>query len=282
MVRRTASNSVLTDKMKRRIAKVKDKDIQLNFGGSLPAGIENGVAKLVDIKIATYEKGDNKGKPYFMIRGVVVSPKSYDGIPVEGRQESFVMEPLHSTPSRARKTEDEHIDYMIGVLKNLGVDSDNLEPEEIDDGTLFNSMIEEELYFRFRTWKGQPTEQFPNARTNVSFAGGALDYVNGEVEDDVEDATEESEEEDEEEVEDEEGEEEEESEEEESEEEEEEAVVPEKGEVWYYKPPKSRRDVECEITAVFENKETCNLKSLVDGKLFKGIAWTELAAESST
>ena len=55
-----------------------------------------------------------------------------------------------------------------------------------------------------------------------------------------------------------------------------EAVTPVKGENYLYKPPKARKAVECEATAVFEGKQTCNLKNLDDHKPYKGVAWSEL------
>ncbi len=73
------------------------------------------------------------------------------------------------------------------------------------------------------------------------------------------------------------GEEEEEEEEEGEEEEEEEGIIPEKGDVLSYKPPKARKSQECEVTAVFTANETCNLKSLDTGKGYKSVEWSKLS-----
>ncbi len=51
---------------------------------------------------------------------------------------------------------------------------------------------------------------------------------------------------------------------------------PEKKEVWWYKPPRKQKRVECEVTTVFDGKETCNLKNLDDGSSYKSVAWSEL------
>ena len=77
------------------------------------------------------------------------------------------------------------------------------------------------------------------------------------------------------------GSEEEEAEEDEEEEdgEEEDAYKPTKGDVCKYKPPKSRKQVECEVTAISTGKETATLKSMADGKtLYKGVPWSKLEA----
>lgn len=65
-------------------------------------------------------------------------------------------------------------------------------------------------------------------------------------------------------------------EEEEDDDEEDEIEAPEKEDVYLYKPPKARKPVECEVTAVFAGKRTCNLKNTNDGKVYKGVAWDKL------
>ena len=59
-------------------------------------------------------------------------------------------------------------------------------------------------------------------------------------------------------------------------EDEEDIITPEKSEVYGYKPPRAKKAVECEVTAVFLKKETCNLKSLDDGKVFKSVPFAKL------
>lgn len=72
---------------------------------------------------------------------------------------------------------------------------------------------------------------------------------------------------------------EEESEDEELDGEEEEDRAPEKEEVYLYKPPKHRKSIQCEVTAVFAGKQTCNLKSLDDEKVFKAVPWDKLEGD---
>ena len=362
MAKRTSKNSILSAKMKKHVDKAKDRSIEIDTNMGVPAGIDNGVAKLTELKIGKYERGDNQGKPYFMIRGVVVSPKKFKGIKVEGLQESFVMEALHATPNRKRKTEAEHLDYMIGIIRSLGVDDEDIDGEAIENGSLAKDLKEADCHFTFSSWKGQPTKQFPNPGTNFNFGGGYdPDDLEDEDEEEVEDETDEEEEdedveegddeeEDEGDEEEDEGEEEDEEqgmptitkkalnslvkkadngdedaeeelkelgiqcglksedielaedwktvatdileaienaeseddEEEEGddegdeEEEEEELEPPQKEEVFGYKPKGKKKAIECEVTAVYTKKETCNLKSLSDGKLYKAVPWSKL------
>lgn len=54
-------------------------------------------------------------------------------------------------------------------------------------------------------------------------------------------------------------------------------IMPEKDDIIEYKPPKSRKNVQCKVTAVFASKETCNLKNLDTGASYKDIAWERLS-----
>lgn len=54
--------------------------------------------------------------------------------------------------------------------------------------------------------------------------------------------------------------------------------APAKGEVYNYTPPKAKAAVACEVTAVFEDKQTVNLKDC-DSKLpYKSVPWKSLSA----
>ena len=67
-------------------------------------------------------------------------------------------------------------------------------------------------------------------------------------------------------------------EEEEAEEEgEEESAPPAKGDVGMFKPKGAKKAVEVEIMSVNKKDQTCSVKRLDDGKLFKGIEWDRIA-----
>jgi len=50
---------------------------------------------------------------------------------------------------------------------------------------------------------------------------------------------------------------------------------PEKGDSCYHKPKGKRKKIECEVTAVFPGRETCNLKG-PDGTIYKSVSWDDL------
>lgn len=158
----------------------KDDTTTFDEGGSLPAGIENGIAKLVDVRFDTYKKGDNKGKFFFLAAGVVVVPLEHDGIPIEGLR-TQIMEPMCDTPTRTRETVADHIGWVYNELAKLGVDREDLDPDTLEETAkaLVKTSEEEGLFFRFRTWKGEKQTTGPYAgkepRTNEVW-GGACDY----------------------------------------------------------------------------------------------------------
>lgn len=145
-------------------------------GGDLPAGIENGIAQLVECKFDIVKEGDNKGEYYFYAGGVVVTPKSImtdEGeFPIEGMRTS-ITEPLYDTPSRSRKTVDDHLAWILNELRKLGVDTSEVSLDNLEATAA--AVKESGTTFRFRTWKGEATEQYPNPRVNHQWAG-AVDY----------------------------------------------------------------------------------------------------------
>lgn len=358
----------------------KDDELRLGAGGDLPAGIENGIAQLVDCKFDVYKDGNNAGEYYFYAAGVVKEPKKVGAVPVEGLRTS-VMEAVCETTTRAGEVRsvEYHIDRIYNELRKLGVDTAELDPADLE--SVAAALKEAQPHFRFRTWQGKPTPQYPDPRVNHDWRGVVENYEeDGEgTEDAVEDATGDDDAEtlaaradagdheaqlaltkqaqqagvdpdaydtwaavaeaiaegggaaEEEEAEEEEAAEGEEASEGEislqdlgdmadegdeeaidklteaaeeaeldpdeyptwkeladalvaartegGEEEEEETPPPEKGDVMFYKPPKAKKALECEITAVLPKAQKVNLKALDDGRTFKGVAWDELSAE---
>jgi hypothetical protein len=168
----------------------KDDETVLGGGGSLPNGIENGVAQLVDIYFKEYEKGDMKGEIFFYAAGIVKAPSHQDGIPIVGLRTS-IMEPLCDTPGRSRKTVEDHWAWILNELRKLGLDTSEIEFDTVEDAVA--ALKEAGPHFRFRTWQGEPTAEYPNPRVNEQWRG-VCDFE-AEFDDGVEDATEEVEEE---------------------------------------------------------------------------------------
>lgn len=194
----------LNDKYGKRLMKAhnESKDKQTEFGSfsDLPPGINNGIARLVDCRIGTYEKGDNEGENFFYAAGIVVSPKSHNGEIVKSGRTS-IMEPLCDTPGRSREDFEAHLDWVYNELRKLGMDTSDLEATTYEELIAELSERMEELkgdpedestwtYFKFRTWQGKPTPQYPDPRTNHTW-NGACDWEDEDTEDeDTEDETE--------------------------------------------------------------------------------------------
>ena len=312
------------------IKKFRDAPPEFDTGGSLPAGIENGVARLNKCYFSTYDKGDNAGEYYFRASGIVLSPKIHQGVKIEGRHTS-IMEPVCDTPNRSRQGVGEHIAWVLNEMKKLGADTADA---DVDDLEVIATALEGEApAFTFRTWQGSPTEEYPNPRVNEVW-NGVTEYGEDE-EEDVDDDTKEDEDDTEKEEEDSEEEDSkeedpEEDSEEDSEEEdldalaeaadededgeeaarlteiceeagidpadyetweevvrvlrddseeddpEEDDPVPTKEDVCQYKPPRAKKNVDCEVRTVSATKKTVTLKNLDDGKMYKDVPWVEL------
>lgn len=290
----------------------------VNYGssGDLPEGIEGGVAILVDCKVGKYEKGDQKGESYFYAAGTVVSPAEHGGVKIEGLRTS-IMEPLCDTPQRTSRPKlADHIDWVLNELKKLGVSAEAIAGIRSEDDlkAVCAALKQAKPSFRFRTWKGQATKEFPNPRVNHEWKGAtaavsapAEDVTDNSGEAGAGDADENDP-----------------------------AALgvaadngaegaaeklselakaagfsqkqidgaeswtalgkevaeasggednsaegngewtPGKGDIYLYKPKGARKPQECEVTAVFEGNRTCNVKSMDDGKMYKTVSWDAL------
>lgn len=146
----------------------KEDETDFGAGGDLPAGIEGGVAQLVDCKFDVYKKGDMEDEYYFYAAGVVVSPTEFEGQKIEGLRTS-IMEPICDTENRSRKTVDDHVQWVLNEMRKLGVDTTTIDFSDLDEAAA--ALVEEAPFFRFRTWVGKPSTQFPNPRTQHQWKG---------------------------------------------------------------------------------------------------------------
>ncbi len=154
------SRSSLVAKLGERLKKGheahKNDDTEYSSFGDLPAGIENGVAQLVDCKFTQIKEGkENAGQYMFYAAGVVKSPTEVnaDGqvIEVEGLR-TQVSEPLFDTPTRTRKTVEDHLGFVYNELRKLGVDTKQIGPDDLE--SVAAALKESQPHFKFRTWKG--------------------------------------------------------------------------------------------------------------------------------
>lgn len=201
MAKQVAKNLLgnLGDKLKKALKSHKDEEtVSEDFSG-LPAGIDSGVARIVEdgLKIGQYKTGPLKGKAYFMGMASVIMPKTFvteDGVKVktEGRFTQIGPEPLCDTLDRkgekARRTIDDHVDWILKQLRTIGRDTSDIDDEDSLQEAL-DELNEEKPYIIFRTWKGKATKEFPNPRTNHQWVGL---YDEEDLEDDDEDVEDET------------------------------------------------------------------------------------------
>lgn len=178
MPKQTAKSS-LSGKLGQKLheSHEKHKSDDTNFGNiDLPAGINGGVAQLVDCRFSEYEKGDFKGQFFFYAAGVVVSPKTVNGVRIEGLRTS-IMEPMCDTPDRTRASFDEHNAWVLNELRKLGVNTSEMGPDDYEP--VAAALKEAKPYFRFHTWKGekQTTGPFAGKEPRVQHQWqGATEY----------------------------------------------------------------------------------------------------------
>lgn len=170
----------LTAKLGARLAKAHEdhKADETQWGNAeLPAGIERGVAQLKEVKFDTFKNGDMTGQYYFMAYGIVKMPTEVNGLPVEGLRTQIGPEPLCDTPTRSRKTLEDHVGWVYNELRKLGVDTSKIDHTQLED--VAQALTEARPHFAFRTWKGKKQTTGPYAgqepRTQHDWLG-AVDY----------------------------------------------------------------------------------------------------------
>jgi hypothetical protein len=199
-VKRTTSGlfGKLGAKLATAVEAHREDEIVLAGGIDLPAGIDFGIAQLVDCKFSVYKEGDNKGEYFFYAAGVVMSPEEItDGngsmIPIKGLRTQIGPEPICDTPKAMgkKKTLDDHVKYVTDELRKLGAEGAELSGENLE--ATANALKETKPFFRFRTWKGEKTDAFPNPRVNHDWRGVCeyTDSGDSGVEDESPEATEE-------------------------------------------------------------------------------------------
>jgi hypothetical protein len=136
----------------------KDKEVEFSKFGELPQ-IPQGVALLKECQIREYEDGDNKGKLYWYASGTVLEPTHVGKIKVKGLQTRLSC-PLYDTPTRSRKTVEEHVAWVRNQLARLGLNTEGMDAAEFEHAvnTFVPPPDQPPVYFRFSTRKGRKTE----------------------------------------------------------------------------------------------------------------------------
>jgi len=164
-----AMKNDLKKRLESALKKFKDEPVVIQNFGEIPAGV-TGIARVVDCKIGTFEKGDLMGESYFFASAVVVEPEEFNGVFIKGLRTN-ILEPLCDTPKRFRSTVEEHMKFVLNELKKMGADTSNL--ESLDDlQNLCEAVKQSNIYIRFNTYKTEGSD-FINHRWL-----GYVDYQN--------------------------------------------------------------------------------------------------------
>lgn len=126
-------------------------EVVLSAGGDLPAGIDDGIAKVKNIKFGQYKEGDFKGEYYYSARAIVVEPKKYAGLATQ-----IGPEPMCDTPTRSRKTVEDHLAFVMNEYRKMGINTEEIGYDDLE--TTAAALTEDGPYIRFRTWKGSKQE----------------------------------------------------------------------------------------------------------------------------
>ena len=156
-------------------------EVKFSNFGDLPGGISGGVAKLVECKITTIAEGkDHAGDYMFFARGVVVAPLTFTDPQgnvhhVQGKG-TMISCPLYDTPERkSRQTVEDHIGWVMNEMRKLG-GQDIIEAAGGDLERAAEILKGAGIYFKFRTWQGKPSKEYPEPRVNHDWEGG-IEYT---------------------------------------------------------------------------------------------------------
>jgi hypothetical protein len=155
-----------------------------NFG-DLPPGIDGGIAQLVDCRVLEIKEGkQNAGELMFFARGIVVEPEEVEdprtGLVVRIKNRNTTLsEPLFHTAGRARETFEDHMAYVLNHLRKLGLSTEDIAATDEEFNSQLATLKESAPFFRFRTWQGPKSDQYPNPRVNHTWEGtqGLEDYT---------------------------------------------------------------------------------------------------------
>jgi hypothetical protein len=170
MAVQTATNPILAKLMKQGLQKAHEqhKADDTTFGfADLPPDI-NGVALFTEGLLKEYKDGDNKGKPYLSLTGIVCKPDD-----LRGARAPLMINLFDGTGAKAKKF-DERVAQALNEMRKLGVDTKGIKPEQWE--TALKGVAQNKTYFRFRTWKGEATKEYPNPRVQVDFQGKVEGY----------------------------------------------------------------------------------------------------------
>jgi hypothetical protein len=144
-----------------------------------------------------------------MAAGTVLDPESVvqtdpktkktRAIPIRGLRTQIGPEPLCDTTAQNGNVTSlrDHWDRVLNHLRLLGIDTKEVDPTDIiaeetegvySSGPVLEELVEAAPTFRFRTWQGKATDQYPNPRVNHEWRG-ACEYEGDATSEEVQDDT---------------------------------------------------------------------------------------------
>ncbi len=168
----------------------KDAEVDMGFGGDLPPFINGGVAKLAEIKIGEYQKGDKKGESFVRLAGVVQTPVVFKDQRIAGSQ-AAIMIPLCDDPPNVKrgakpgKKLADRVHQLLNEFKKMGAEES---VRQLPKNPLFSqimqigaALVKVGPYFSFRTYAitDKPTPAKPNpepGQTITEFKGIIANY----------------------------------------------------------------------------------------------------------
>jgi hypothetical protein len=157
---------------------------ETNYGFQpLPAGITNGVAKLVECGFGEIGQGDLKGETYWRAAAVVVSPaevQTADGlVKVAGRQTSIIVTLAEQKRQNGVRTVDENVATMLNELRKLGADTSGVKTVK-DLLPICEALKQQGPYITFSTSAGRITPQNPTPKVFENWHG-TTEYAPGDA-----------------------------------------------------------------------------------------------------
>lgn len=186
----TNNNNAILAKLKKQglgkgVKKHKGDAIELpKSGGTVPPGIEAGIAQLIVCRFSERKEGEHKGKPFLDLQAIVVDVQDENPVLKKAiKKRIFNGEDLFDTPKSSKtKTFDQHLSKALNKLRLLGEDTEQIDTDD-EDSTLaamveiLARLEEEKPCFEFKTWIGKPSKAFPNPKVNVDWGMRVDDYT---------------------------------------------------------------------------------------------------------
>ena len=149
----------------------KSDETDFGGGGSLPAGIEGGLAQLTDAALGLYKPGTkNAGEPYFRFGAVVLAPKVFEGQVTAGVQISKIVSLCDTgTGTAYPKSFDENFAKLLNELRKMGVDTKTITFNQLPQ--IGQALKQQKTVFAFRTWKMEVSKDNPNPMVQLDFKG---------------------------------------------------------------------------------------------------------------